>query len=60
MAIESTGFHWKKTRFALELYIYGAAPEHPTITESRFIDDQYTPGRNKSRSFHLTIRVKSF
>jgi len=42
----------------LELYVISPAIENPTLSSSRYIDDQYTPGRN--HLFYFRNKKKFF
>ncbi len=55
IALKATNVSFTKSRFAFELYLIVPAVEYPSLSTSRYIDDQYTPGRN-----HIFVFLEYF
>ncbi len=47
IALQATGFSSPNTRFAFELFLMLPSVKGSKTFSSRFIDDQYTPGRHQ-------------
>ena len=45
VALEAKNSTFSRTRFALEFYIIQLGREGMELNSSKFIDDQYTPGK---------------
>lgn len=52
IALKANNYSYEQSRFAYELYIIGPGKEGFTTTKTRFIDDQYTPGKYHQRFVH--------
>jgi len=57
IALQATRFYLPNTRFAFELFLMLPSVKGSKTFSSRFIDDQYTPGRHKifKESFFRSI-----
>jgi hypothetical protein len=55
IALKANNYSYANSRFAFELYIIGPGKEGFSTTKSRFIDDQYTPGKHQRFLFIKNI-----
>lgn len=46
MALQANNYSFSNARFAFEFYIISPTNNGSKLFSSRYIDDQYTPGRN--------------
>ncbi len=47
IALQANNYSYANSRFAFEIYFIAPGKEGFNTKKSRFIDDQYTPGRNQ-------------